>query len=553
MEAIVEHHYQRTMDLNNVGGVNNKLVELMGRSPSSGSLNAKEKINESKKNAVALIASDFHFSNHFYPKVQRSKIGAVGKRFFQLGNDAVVSRYCQLNPQVDRQALAELLAYRPKYFKWAGCDLFNVTDGEGRRQMIIIETNSCPSGIKSMPRIDESNEFGSYKRLIGSIWEGELSSVTGSGELAVVYDKNLMEASGYAAILSGLAKERVWLVEYLVDNEEDKENCSRNVQWRNDGYMYVRDKFDQWHKLRACLRYVTQKPWTKLPVNTKTVVLNPLVACLAGGRNKIIASYAYKRFNEEMAARRSNLAIRMPYSIINVKKRDIPRLIANDPVLNGKAVIKVPYSNCGQGVYTIMNQQELDEFMSIDHGYDMYILQSLVASRHWASSSNPKPGQYFHVGTRRGAQALDVNGNPATKFDNNDDESYVFDIRLTVTTNSSGFLPVSMNFRKARKPLLDDESRIESSWDVLGTNLSVKLDKNAWDTETERLIVLDDECIDNLMLDEDDLIDSYIQTVFSVIAIDKLCCELHDEQGRFDFERFQQMNPDYCLLNEIRL
>ena len=201
-----------------------------------------------------------------------------------------------------------------------------------------------------------------------------------------------------------------------------------------------------------------------------------------------------------------------------------------------------------------MNQQELDEFMSIDHGYDMYILQSLVASRHWASSSNPKPGQYFHVGTRRGAQTLDVNGNPAKKFDNNDeDESYVFDIRLTVTTNSSGFLPVSMNFRKARKPLLDDESRIESSWDVLGTNLSVKLDKNAWDTETERLIVLDDECIDNLMLDEDDLIDSYIQTVFSVIAIDKLCCELHDEQGRFDFELFQQMNPDYCLLNEIRL
>lgn len=193
-----------------------------------------------------------------------------------------------------------------------------------------------------MPRVDENNEYGSYKRLVGSLYEALAQSEKspGSGDLAVVYDKNLMEASGYASIVAGLAKERVWLVEYLVDNEDDKENCSKNVKWHN-GYMYVRDKHDAWHKIRACLRYVTQKPWTKLPVNTKTLVFNPLVACLAGGRNKIIASYAYEQFNDELNARASNLLIRMPYSLINVKKRDIPRLIATDPVLNGKAVIKV--------------------------------------------------------------------------------------------------------------------------------------------------------------------------------------------------------------------
>lgn len=548
MEAILEH-YQRTIDMSA-----SKLIELFNKSttatiqsPTSNSpSSAKDKINDSKKHAVSLTAGDFHFANHFYPKVMRSKIGAVGKRFFALNNDQVVERYCALNPTVNRDLLAEYLAYKPKYFKWAGCDLFNVTDGNDKRQMIIIETNSCPSGIKSMPRIDENNEFGSYKRLISSLYD-TLSQADRSqgGDLAVVYDKNLMEASGYASILSGLAKERVWLVEYLVDNEDDKENCSKNVKWRN-GYMYIRDKYDQWHKIRACLRYVTQKPWTKLPVNTKTVVFNPLVACLAGGRNKIIASYAYQKFNDELNSRGSNFCIRMPYSIINVKKRDIPRLIATDPVLNGKAVIKVPYSNCGQGVYTVMNQQELDEFMSIDHGYDMYILQSLVANRNWSSSANPKPGQYFHVGTK---PSEDDNANPTG-------DKYVYDLRMTVTANSNGFLPVSVNFRKARKPLLDDETQIESSWDVLGTNLSVKLDKNSWDTETDRLMVLDDECIEHLMLTEDDLVDSYIQTVLSVIAIDKLCKELYDDPsgtGAFHFDRFKQMNPDYCLLNEIRL
>ena len=32
----------------------------------------------------------------------------------------------------------------------------------------------------------------------------------------------------------------------------------------------------------ACAwRYVTQKPWTRLPFNLKTPILNPVVACLA--------------------------------------------------------------------------------------------------------------------------------------------------------------------------------------------------------------------------------------------------------------------------------
>lgn len=208
----------------------------------------------------------------------------------------------------------------------------------------------------------------------------------------------------------------------------------------------------------------------------------------------------------------------------------------------------MPYSNCGQGVYTIMNQKELDDFMSIDHGYDMYILQSLVANRKWQSSSCPKPGQYFHVGTRP-ERLVDENGNTSDELA----APYVYDLRMLVTADSSGFLPVSINFRKARKPLLADEARIVSSWDCLGTNLSVKLDKNSWDTETERLMVLDDECIEHLGLGVDDLVDAYVQTVLCVIAIDKLCIELHDEHGRFDIDRFEQMNPDYCLLNEISL
>ena len=242
-----------------------------------------------------------------------------------------------------------------------------------------------------MPRVDENNEYGSYKRLIGSLYETQLRHVDRSlGDLAVVYDKNLMEASGYCSLLAELADEKVWLVEYIVENDEEKENySSKNVKW-HDGFMFVRDRFDQWHKIRACLRYVTQKPWTKLPINTKTLVLNPLVACLAGGRNKALASYAYQRFNDELEKKASNLTIRQPYSLINVSKCDIPSIIQNDANFRGKAVIKVPYSNCGQGVYTIINQRELDDFMLTEHCYDKFILQSLVGNVNWSRDDNQR-------------------------------------------------------------------------------------------------------------------------------------------------------------------
>ena len=32
----------------------------------------------------------------------------------------------------------------------------------------------------------------------------------------------------------------------------------------------------EWIKIRACFRYVTQKPWNRIPVVTKTLMLNPV-------------------------------------------------------------------------------------------------------------------------------------------------------------------------------------------------------------------------------------------------------------------------------------
>jgi hypothetical protein len=44
---------------------------------------------------------------------------------------------------------------------------------------------------------------------------------------------------------------------------------------------------DMWTPVRAALRYVTQKPWNRIPALTRTFMFNPVIACLAGGRNKV--------------------------------------------------------------------------------------------------------------------------------------------------------------------------------------------------------------------------------------------------------------------------
>jgi hypothetical protein len=112
------------------------------------------------------------------------------------------------------------------------------------------------------------------------------------GGLAVIWDKNEMEASGYAAVMADLCDEQVFMAPYY-ENDADPP-----VKWTDGmkmwipltpGIMHVRTKDRVWHPIRACFKYVTNAPWKRVPIRTKTLVMNKLVACLAGGRNKMMA------------------------------------------------------------------------------------------------------------------------------------------------------------------------------------------------------------------------------------------------------------------------
>ncbi len=472
--------------------------------------------------AQIILPGEFEPHRHWYSKALNATIHPMINFFINLERHRVISRYCHLHPKVDPVALEKVLTYRCRYFRWSGADLLNVTSAGGKRQMVIIENNSCPSGQKSMPLLDDNQEQGTYRQLLEKTFLPIVRRRGGiEGRLAVVYDKNPMEASGYAAVMADLFEEEVLLVSFYQYEMDAAVRFS-------DGIMYVRDGEGRWHPVRAAFRYVTQRPWTRLPLTSKTRILNPVVTCLAGGRNKMMAAKAYEAYNEEIAD--SGLKINTPETIRDVRKEEVPEWVRR---LGGQAVIKVPYSNAGQGVYTIVTRQELEAFMAEDFLYDRFIVQSLIGNYHWSSTGTA--GKLYHVGTIPTAK-----GN-----------TYVADLRLMVYDTAQGLRPLCVYARRALKPLVDHIEAGSESWDMLGTNLSIKNPDGTWDSDTNRLMLMDRRDFNKLGLGIDDLIEAYIQTVLSTVAIDKMTRRLMNRKQEFRLALFQSLNDDEALIAEI--
>lgn len=465
----------------------------------------------------------FHREDHFYPRVLNARMHPLVAHFLRMPVPRMVARYCHLHPGVDRKVLEECLAYQPRYFRWSGADLFHVANVDGLRTMILVETNSCPSGQKSTPLLSEEQEEGGYRLMVErTLLPFFRRSGRSLGVAAVLYDKNKMEVSGYAAALADQLEETVYLVPFF----EGEENS--HLRYHED-YLQVRlTPGSEWQNVRAAFRYVTQKPWTRIPHGGKTAIVNPIVACLAGGRNKATASLAYELMNAELMG--SGLVVRTPETFRNVTKSEVPLLMKQ---MGGFGVVKVPYGNAGQGVYTITTQAELDAFMALDFEYDKFLVQALLGNFEW--SSKGRAGHYFHVGT----------------IPNKNNEIYVADLRMMISSTSEGFRPLAVYGRRSRKPLTDRLDSNANSWDMLGTNLSIKEGKNQWGSDTHRLLMMDDRDFNQMGLGVDALLESFIQTVLATIAIDKMAANLVTAKGRFRMKLFRELCDDRELIKEV--
>lgn len=466
---------------------------------------------------------EFDPQRHFYERVLNAQIHPMVRFFFNLGNERIANRYCHLHPEANAEEVRRLLNYVPSYFRWGGADLFVTSSPNAVRRLVVVETNSCPSGQKSMPLITESDELAGYRILVEHTFLDILRSRSlPSGELAVLFDKNKMEASGYAATLAELTGESVHLVPY---HDGD---MGRTARFTDSRVLEILSAKGDWTPIRAAMRYVTQRPWNRLPPVSRTAILNPAIACLAGGRNKLMAAKAYDVLNAKLA--RHRLKIHIPETIWDASKREVPLWIAR---MGGIGVVKNPYSNAGQGVYTITSQLELDRFMASEQHYDQFIVQALIGNSRWSSVTNQS--SLYHVGT-----VPDRKGN-----------IFVADLRCMVVGGRKGFRPVAVYARRAREPLAEALEEGVTSWGMLGTNLSVKTDDGAWSTQTERLMLMDGRDFNRLGIGLDDLIEGYLQTVMSMIAIDEMANQLITKAKKFRRRLFGSLNNDDALTAEI--
>lgn len=472
-----------------------------------------------------VLPDEFEPHKHWYPKALNATIHPMISFFLSLEQDRIITRYCHMHPTVNAEKLKEILDHKAKYFLWGGADLLNVTSSGGKRQMVIIENNSCPSGQKSMPLVDDNKEQGSYRLMVERTFKPYLKNLRKSikGGLAVIYDKNHMEASGYAEVIADVMQEPVYFVPFYLDDPDP------SVHFR-DGIMHIKNNDGESIPIRAAFRYLTQKPWNRLPLHSKTRILNPIVACLAGGRNKMVAAKAYDIFNAELES--YGLKINTPETIWDVSKNEVPLWVKK---MGGHAVIKVPYSNAGQGVYTIVTEEELDAFMEQEFDYDLFIVQSLIGNSNWSSIT--KEGKLYHVGT----------------IPNQKNQTFVADIRMMVSATKDGIKPLCTYARRAEKPLIDKINTSTDSWKMLGTNLSIKNPDGSWGSDTNRLVLMDRRDFNKLGVGLDDLIEAYIQTVLSMVAIDKMSQTLFNKQGKFRMRLFKSLNDDPSLLDEIMI
>ncbi len=484
-------------------------------------------LSETRTDAVERFEPGrFDSDRHFYPRSLNAPIHPLVANFFGMSLDRLINRYCHLHPRVSEETLRTILTTRPRYLRWSGSDLFNVSTESGVRQKLIVETNSCPSGQKSFPLLLDFEEEGGYRRLIERtflpLFAKHLKQAKDEAVVCVLFDKNPMESSGYAQVLATLLGRPVFLVPCLKSKPE--------------AFLEIRDrelfvKLDGATRPVACaFRYVTQKPWTRLPFNLKTPILNPIVACLAGGRNKTSAAKAYELFNSEF--RRHGLEILTPESFTNVRKAEVPLVVSR---LGGRAVVKVPYLNAGQGIYTIVSQEELDEFMELEFDYDEFIVQQLVGNFSWSSTGSR--GRFYNVGT----------------VPNRENLIYVFDMRMMISWQIDHYAPVAMYARRAPEAMSRELDDVKKSWAILGTNLSRKIDEDRWDTEPKRLLMMDRKDFNKLGMGLDDLIECFVQSVMANRAIDDMAKRLVKRGGGLREDLLISLCNDPELVAEIRV
>jgi len=69
----------------------------------------------------------------YYPRASNATIHPLVLSFMNMKITRIARRYCHLHPECKEEDLLDILRYKPKHFRWGGCDTFSVVTAEGTR------------------------------------------------------------------------------------------------------------------------------------------------------------------------------------------------------------------------------------------------------------------------------------------------------------------------------------------------------------------------------------------------------------------------------------
>lgn len=224
-----------------------------------------------------------------------------------------------------------------------------------------------------------------------------------------------------------------------------------------------------------------------------------------------------------------------PFTLPLVKKEDVPSL-ARD--LNFLLAVKVPHSAAGVGIYLITNEADLDDFMKEKQPYEDFVVQALIGHRAWYQ----KRSNHEQLGNQLYPRPC------KTPVDNLE---YVYDIRFIIACGDDGWHPAYVLARRAENPLEETIPEPGTASSVLKTNLSRIAKDGSQKLDESMALILTEETFQMTGLSLVDLVEGYIQSILSAVAVDRMCQRLMPDKEHFDLRMFQEMCPDKDLLEEV--
>jgi hypothetical protein len=223
------------------------------------------------------------------------------------------------------------------------------------------------------------------------------------------------------------------------------------------------------------LRYLHTNPWELLPPDTAGVYINGTRVDLAGARDKVAAAHAFQKLNDGRSAGLPRLSFPATHILRG------PSMTAELPGDWAGVVLKPPHLNSGAG---------LRFFSKIPSAWPASTVFPLVAQA-----------------MVRPSRSLLIDGR-------------VYDLRMVVGSDASGFFPIMAYARLARRPY-DESLEGDALAMALITNISAAAADGSSRFEYERLLIPSTEGWRRLGLSQEDFAVAYVHSVLATLAIDE--------------------------------